>query len=181
MNKTFKVARSLTRGTVVTSEKASSYQGKAVKTVIAAAVALAAGSAFAIDNLSTVTLDNGTKITITTDAEGAYSSTVVGTVKGMNSQKPATEQQFDAGDRLNDDVKVTFKGGELEVVGTDKKVGTVDGAGTLSIISVSGKTDTAAKNATLTVGAAAEPVTLAGQTIVFGVSGTEAKLSLIHI
>ncbi len=47
MNKTFKVARSLTRGTVVTSEKASSYQGKAVKTVIAAAVALVAGSAMA--------------------------------------------------------------------------------------------------------------------------------------
>ena len=30
MNRTFKVAKSLTRGVVVTSEKASSYQGKAV-------------------------------------------------------------------------------------------------------------------------------------------------------
>ena len=40
MNRTFKVAKSLTRGVVVTSEKASSYQGKAVKTVVAAAVAL---------------------------------------------------------------------------------------------------------------------------------------------
>ena len=39
MNRTFKVAKSLTRGVVVTSEKASSYQGKAVKTVVAAAVA----------------------------------------------------------------------------------------------------------------------------------------------
>ena len=50
MNKTFKVARSLTRGTVVTSEKASSYQGKAVKTVIAAAVSalmLSTGAAMA--------------------------------------------------------------------------------------------------------------------------------------
>ena len=51
MNRTFKVAKSLTRGVVVTSEKASSYQGKAVKTVVAAAVAgvIAAvgGSAFA--------------------------------------------------------------------------------------------------------------------------------------
>ena len=28
MNRTFKVAKSLTRGTVVTSEKASSYQGR---------------------------------------------------------------------------------------------------------------------------------------------------------
>lgn len=34
MNRTFKVAKSLTRGGVVTSEKASSYQGKAVKTVV---------------------------------------------------------------------------------------------------------------------------------------------------
>ena len=35
MNRTFKVAKSLTRGVVVTSEKASSYQGKVVKTVVA--------------------------------------------------------------------------------------------------------------------------------------------------
>ena len=56
MNKTFKVARSLTRGTVVTSEKASSYQGKAVKTVIAAAVAsLVAGAAMAASNPVTIT------------------------------------------------------------------------------------------------------------------------------
>ena len=48
MNRTFKVAKSLTRGTVVTSEKASSYQGKAVKTVVAAAVAaLVTGTAAA--------------------------------------------------------------------------------------------------------------------------------------
>ena len=48
MNRTYKVAKSLTRGVVVTSEKASSYQGKAVKTVIAAAVAaLVAGTAIA--------------------------------------------------------------------------------------------------------------------------------------
>ncbi|WP_279178251.1 autotransporter outer membrane beta-barrel domain-containing protein [Sutterella wadsworthensis] len=48
MNRTYKVAKSLTRGVVVTSEKASSYQGKAVKTVIAAAAALVAGSAIAV-------------------------------------------------------------------------------------------------------------------------------------
>ena len=47
MNRTYKVAKSLTRGVVVTSEKASSYQGKTVKTVIAAAAALVAGSAIA--------------------------------------------------------------------------------------------------------------------------------------
>lgn len=63
MNKTFKVARSLTRGTVVTSEKASSYQGKAVKTVIAAAVAsLVAGSAMATV-ATTVTVDGSLAVT----------------------------------------------------------------------------------------------------------------------
>ena len=66
MNRTFKVAKSLTRGVVVTSEKASSYQGKAVKTVIAAAVAsLVAGTAMAADNeVKDLTL-NGTTLTIT--------------------------------------------------------------------------------------------------------------------
>ena len=50
MNRTFKVAKSLTRGVVVTSEKASSYQGKVVKTVVAAAVAsFVAGAAMAAD------------------------------------------------------------------------------------------------------------------------------------
>ena len=55
MNRTYKVAKSLTRGVVVTSEKASSYQGKAVKTVIAAAVAtLVAGSAMAASYIDPV-------------------------------------------------------------------------------------------------------------------------------
>ena len=50
MNRTYKVAKSLTRGVVVTSEKASSYQGKVVKTVVAAAVAsFVAGAAMAAD------------------------------------------------------------------------------------------------------------------------------------
>ena len=50
MNRTFKVASNKLRGTVVCSEKASSYQGRSVKTVIAAAVAsLVAGTAFAAD------------------------------------------------------------------------------------------------------------------------------------
>ena len=54
MNRTFKVAKSLTRGVVVTSEKASSYQGKAVKTVVAAAVAsFVAGAAMATEEPTT--------------------------------------------------------------------------------------------------------------------------------
>ena len=63
MNKTFKVARSLTRGTVVTSEKASSYQGKAVKTVIAAAAMMMAGGAMATaTEYSEVTVNEGTSV-----------------------------------------------------------------------------------------------------------------------
>lgn len=49
MNKTYKVARSLSRGVVVTSEKASSRQGKVLKTVFVAVLsALAAASAEAV-------------------------------------------------------------------------------------------------------------------------------------
>ena len=49
MNHTFKVASNALRGTVVCSEKSSSYQGRAVKTVIASAVAaLAMGAAGAM-------------------------------------------------------------------------------------------------------------------------------------
>ena len=66
MNRTFKVAKSLTRGVVVTSEKASSYQGKAVKTVVAAAVALIATGAFAA--ATDVTL-NGENIEVKADQE----------------------------------------------------------------------------------------------------------------
>ena len=54
MNRTYKVAKSLTRGVVVTSEKASSYQGKAVKTVIALAVASLVGSVGATALLSLI-------------------------------------------------------------------------------------------------------------------------------
>ena len=66
MNRTYKVAKSLTRGVVVTSEKASSYQGKAVKTVVAAAVALMATGAFAA--ATNVTL-NGENIEVKADQE----------------------------------------------------------------------------------------------------------------
>ena len=71
MNRTFKVAKSLTRGVVVTSEKASSYQGKAVKTVVAAAVALMATGAFAA--ATDVTLD-GENIEVKADQEVVVTS-----------------------------------------------------------------------------------------------------------
>ena len=130
MNKTFKVARSLTRGTVVTSEKASSYQGKAVKTVIAAAVAtLVAGSAMAAATTFTeVTLTEGTDITFTGDKSAAN-----GTVNGKVETTQANDT-FEAGDTLATSAKVIFQKGELSVIGVaDKTVGSIDGSGTITI------------------------------------------------
>ena len=78
MNRTFKVAKSLTRGVVVTSEKASSYQGKAVKTVIVAAVAsLVAGTAMAVENTVTNLTLNGTTLTITGVDLLAYADSLI--------------------------------------------------------------------------------------------------------
>ena len=134
MNRTFKVAKSLTRGVVVTSEKASSYQGKAVKTVIAAAVsALVAGVAMAGETtaastewkdktinqdftvsadtkLISATLETGT---ITLDANIDYDHTNdQGTfnMKGgkiVNSSKTLQVMDF------------TMTGGSIEAVGAD--------------------------------------------------------------
>lgn len=88
MNRTFKVAKSLTRGTVVTSEKASSYQGKAVKTVVAAAVAaLVAGTAMA------ATGDAATKET----PAPKYAWT---TQEGITNATISTEVKFAEGNTL---------------------------------------------------------------------------------
>ena len=134
MNRTFKVAKSLTRGVVVTSEKASSYQGKAVKTVIAAAVsALVAGVAMAGETTAAstewkdktinqdVTVSADTKLisatletgTITLDANIDYDHTNdQGTfnMKGgkiVNSSKTLQVMDF------------TMTGGSIEAVGAD--------------------------------------------------------------
>lgn len=87
MNRTYKVAKSLTRGVVVTSEKASSYQGKAVKTVVAAAVALMATGAFAA--ATDVTLDGKNievkadqEVVVTKNTETASKNEVTITVSG---------------------------------------------------------------------------------------------------
>ena len=119
-----------TRGTVVTSEKASSYQGKAVKTVIAAAVAtLVAGSAMAAATTFTeVTLTEGTDITFTGDKSAAN-----GTVNGKVETTQANDT-FEAGDTLATSAKVIFQKGELSVIGVaDKTVGSIDGSGTITI------------------------------------------------
>lgn len=93
MNRTFKVAKSLTRGVVVTSEKASSYQGKAVKTVVAAAVAaMMAGAAVADEaaadpttyagTVDSIVVDKGDKATITNTTVVTGKTDVKGTLSG---------------------------------------------------------------------------------------------------
>ena len=95
MNRTFKVAKSLTRGVVVTSEKASSYQGKAVKTVVAAAVAaMMAGAAVAADDaaaedpttyagtVGSIVVDEGKTAEVTNTTVVTGKTDVKGTLSG---------------------------------------------------------------------------------------------------
>ena len=94
MNRTFKVAKSLTRGVVVTSEKASSYQGKAVKTVVAAAVAaLMAGAAVADETaaadpttyagtVGSIVVDEGKKAEVTNTTVVTGKTDVKGELSG---------------------------------------------------------------------------------------------------
>ena len=112
MNKTFKVARSLTRGTVVTSEKASSYQGKAVKTVIAAAAAMmmAGGAMAAATAYTDVTVNEGATV--------VYENGKI-TIKGTTATgKKGSDQTATA---ITDGTEVTFsnqpsfKGGAIVV------------------------------------------------------------------
>ena len=136
MNKTFKVARSLTRGTVVTSEKASSYQGKAVKTVIAAAVAsLVAGAAMAADVTTTrvdsaetaaATLAKGYEnLTIntatTTDRQGNYGAVIVDGVSGSDPLVVANAKFNNNTSYTNKDSAVYGQGGALAVYGSNLK------------------------------------------------------------
>ena len=131
MNKTFKVARSLTRGTVVTSEKASSYQGKAVKTVIAAAVAsLVAGAAMAADTAKptvapTVTIEGTLAVTAKNNAN-VYTPTDKVTVTEDDGK---TTHAWDGKDAVKDVLSdatgnsaVVLAGGTISVTDTTETV-----------------------------------------------------------
>ena len=107
MNRTFKVAKSLTRGVVVTSEKASSYQGKAVKTVVAAAVAaLVAGTAVAAE---TAADETPTPTYGWTTQEGITNATISTEVKIADGN-----QTVSSGDALTivDGAKVVLTSGQ---------------------------------------------------------------------
>ena len=115
MNRTFKVAKSLTRGVVVTSEKASSYQGKAVKTVIAAAVAaLVAGTAVAAE---TAADETPTPTYGWTTQEGITNATISTEVKIADGNN-----EVSSGDALTivDGAKVVLTSGQhIGVKGAD--------------------------------------------------------------
>ena len=101
MNRTYKVAKSLTRGVVVTSEKASSYQGKAVKTVIALAVASLVGSVGATaltGPVEHVTISSDQTTEVTTSVEGKWG-------------------EGDAADYTAKTSTVTVDGGKLTITG----------------------------------------------------------------
>ncbi|WP_165655435.1 autotransporter domain-containing protein [Sutterella wadsworthensis] len=101
MNRTYKVAKSLTRGVVVTSEKASSYQGKAVKTVIALAVASLVGSVGATALTGPVE-----HVTISSDQTTEVTTSVVG-----------KWGEGDAADYTAKTSTVTVNGGKLTITG----------------------------------------------------------------
>ena len=159
MNRTFKVAKSLTRGVVVTSEKASSYQGKAVKTVIAAAVsALVAGAAMASDAtlIEGYTVQEGvTNSTVSTKVELGQTNTAVGNALTFVD---GADLSFKAGQILGGNI-------EAAVADNNKNVVAVKG-GTINV-----KTDFSAEGAEKkNTGLQAQDFTMAG-----GVINLEAK------
>ena len=122
MNKTFKVAKSLTRGTVVTSEKASSYQGKAVKTVIAAAVALVAGAAMAESTAVSyegkdLAVTTGQDVAITQDASKIASNGTITIDGGKATITNVNEVEADKTNKVYYAPSLNMTGGELVVKG----------------------------------------------------------------
>ena len=106
MNRTYKVAKSLTRGVVVTSEKASSYQGKAVKTVVAAAVSsLLAGVAMAADT-ATSEIDPANTLEITTGKTVTIKDTTFG---GSSTERGLVNWTVNGGTLTVDTARVYHK------------------------------------------------------------------------
>ena len=156
MNKTFKVARSLTRGTVVTSEKASSYQGKAVKTVIAAAVAsLVAGVAMAAPAAGDIQITDST-LTV----QGQDKPNTTETLKGITAWD-ATAEEYKAvtqGSQLTGDKNYDLVNGNIVVepkadVAGSFTVNTLTGTGGLTIKATNqtAEAGSGAVNSTLTI------------------------------
>ena len=138
MNKTYKVVRSLSRGVVVTSEKASSRQGKVLKTIAAATLtAMAVGSAMAADVDSNLSIAN-TTFTISGTTTGGYL-----TVKAddPNKVRKADNTAWVNGDTLQNAKDKSFTLDKGTVVIDSVEVNhSVKGAGTIQLISRNGVT-----------------------------------------
>ncbi len=141
MNRAFKVAKSLTRGVVVTSEKASSYQGKAVKTVVAAAVAsLVAGAAMAATTVTDIKLGaDGALVKDSTNVTAAVTGTATVTYK--DGEKDKTDKWDAEKYSHTGTTTVTLDGGKIVVDATgytDSQdftmgKGSVTGNGTIAV------------------------------------------------
>ena len=125
MNRTYKVAKSLTRGVVVTSEKASSYQGKAVKTVIAAAAALVAGSAIAAPSYVAPS-DSITPLVNTGITELKDLNKNAETVWKHTEVKQTTENFFSASDNFSFDKTLWIVGDITKAADTKPDTAWVD-------------------------------------------------------
>ena len=149
MNKTYKVARSLTRGTVVTSEIASAYQGKALKTVVAVAAAFVCGVAMAATknftdsqtwSSGTYTIESGNAVSVkgkTFEVNGDTVVTNAGTLNGLEGAtvtvSGGTVTNGETGNMNFKPANVTVSGGKVSnansVNFTKEATLTVSGAG----------------------------------------------------
>lgn len=138
MNKTYKVARSLSRGVVVTSEKASARQGKVFKTVFVAVLsALAAAGTEAathehtgplyISNTTFTVSGTNSNLTFKADDQSKVTyeagSALAAWVNGETSLAQGSNFNLDKGTVVIDSVSANYG---------------VDGTGTIQLISRNG-------------------------------------------
>ena len=132
MNKTYKVARSLSRGVVVTSEKASSRQGKVLKTIAAATLtAMAVGSTMAADVSGNLSVANTTFTVSGTNSNLTF--------KADDPSKVTKDDNtaWGSGDTLAAGSSFSLDKGTVVIDSVAGKYG-VDGTGTIQLISRNG-------------------------------------------
>ena len=155
MNKTYKVARSLTRGTVVTSEAASSRQGKALKMVVAAVAAAFVGGVAMAEEAKSVEVTQEYVAALVKAEKITLDKDVVTFTKGATASADLTVT-------VADDAKgLTFVVGG----GTVSNAGTVNGNGAKVAVSKGTVNNTGTINfgngATVTIGGGESEATVA--------------------
>ena len=195
MNKTYKVARSLSRGVVVTSEKASSRQGKVLKTVFVAVLsALAAASAEAVVhehtgplNISNTTFTvSGTDSTLTFKADDPSKVTyeagsgLAAWVNGETTLAQGSNFILDKGTVVIDGVGAQYGvdgTGTIKLISRPGAIGALDvnqtSLGTTGDILVSFSSDAASTETTLTGGSSATDATEDQKSFTLGSKGSQ--------